>query len=105
MDPCLFCGKNEIHDPSCDFICSTCVQVLLEADQEDLKRAYAKAIEKGYPGKVKAIETFLIPEEPDGKRPTREFTRHLNRKRITRPVRYQKEPVRYFAIHATTSLL
>ncbi|MFH2061063.1 MAG: hypothetical protein ABIJ59_19525 [Pseudomonadota bacterium] len=65
---CLFCSKPEkTYAPKDDFICSSCVQMLLVADQEELKRAHALAFEKGYPNKAWAIESFLEEEEHHGK--------------------------------------
>ena len=67
MSPaCLFCNcpeNNYKAGPDTDFICSPCVQILLQGNQIELKRAYDKAIEKGYPNKARAIESFLQPEE------------------------------------------
>ena len=60
---CLFCGQPE---KSCkpsklvDFICGSCVQILLGADQGKLWRAYEKAVRLGYTRKASAIETFLV---------------------------------------------
>jgi hypothetical protein len=93
---CLFCGFPEPGykpNPDVEFICSGCVQILLSANQEDLNRAYIKAIEMGYSTKAKAIESFLIPEVSDGKRPTRNSPRHPNRERATEPIRYQKKRI------------
>jgi hypothetical protein len=93
---CLFCGFPENGyrpSPDKELICSGCTQLLLSADQEDLNRAYIKAIESGYSSKAKAIESFLNPEVSDGKRPTRYSPRHLNRERATGPIRYQKKRI------------
>ena len=97
---CLFCNKTEKNykpDPDVDFICGTCVQLLLRADQEDLKKAHKKALDEGDPRKASAIETFLIPEDVDGKRPGKKrpkrkgtgksIGRRSNRKRVTRLIR------------------
>lgn len=49
---CLFCGdieKNYKPEPGKDIICSTCVQILVTADQTDLKQAHVKSIDKGQP--------------------------------------------------------
>jgi hypothetical protein len=65
-EACLFCNgleKKYKPGPGKFFICSQCVQLLLSADQADLKIAHRKAIEKGYNNQVRAIESFLIPEE------------------------------------------
>jgi hypothetical protein len=97
---CLFCnGPEKAYNPSPDveFVCSTtCTQHLLNADQEDLNRAHTKAIEKGYHNKAKAIEFFIVQENPNGQRKpkTRKHERHTNRTRIVRPTRNQKKPVR-----------
>ncbi|HUT44543.1 MAG TPA: hypothetical protein VMW95_09415 [Desulfobacterales bacterium] len=91
---CLFCNCQEPNykpGPDVDFICSSCVQLLLGADQDDLHKAHAKAIEKGYPAKAKAIESFLIEDEYNV-RETEKFKRNLERKRslpAIRPSRYQ----------------
>jgi hypothetical protein len=90
---CLFCGFPEAgyHPGSkMEFVCSCCVQILLSADQADLSRAYLKAVEMGYSSKVKAIESFLIPEESNA-RETKISKRDLVRKRPMRAVR----PSRY----------
>ena len=47
---CLFCCDADTDDkPEAgrDLICPLCVQILLAADQKDLRRAHVKAIEKG----------------------------------------------------------
>ena len=45
-DLCLFCNSMEKCNSSTDtdLICSRCFQILREADQQDLKRAYEKAL-------------------------------------------------------------
>ena len=67
MSPaCLVCNFHENnYKPGLDtdYICSRCVQILLQANTVELKRAYDKAIEMGYPNKARAIESFLQPEE------------------------------------------
>ena len=60
---CLFCGDFETNykpDPGTDFICSTCVQLFLGADQKELKTAYKKAIDKRFTDKARAIESFIV---------------------------------------------
>ena len=92
---CLFCsgqGPNYKLGPNVDFICSSCVQQLLSASQEDLKRAYTKAIEKGYQNKAKAIESFLDEERHYGK--TENSKRNMERKRPVRKVRPSRHKVR-----------
>jgi hypothetical protein len=91
-DTCLFCGKPEKGyrpSKSVDFICGSCVQLLLDADQGQLKRAYEKAVRLGYKGKASAIKTFLIPEDDNAE--TEEPERNMVRERAVqsfRPSRY-----------------
>ena len=62
---CLFCNHPEsscIPSPQVDYICGLCVVLLADADQADLKRAYQKALNKGYLRKVSALESFIIPD-------------------------------------------
>ena len=85
MELCLFCNNSDkIYKPEkdADFVCGSCVQLFLSADKGDLKRAYQKAIERGYDRKARALESFIdhTRGETDGKRPERNF----DRKRITR---------------------
>nr|BDD46986.1 hypothetical protein 4 [Desulfobacteraceae bacterium] len=91
-DLCLFCNGLEIKykpETGNNFICSRCVQMLLVADQQDLKKAHARAIQKGFTNKASAIESFLISEDKiDGQRkPAKKRGRHSNRKRIVRIIR------------------
>ena len=98
---CLFCNQEEPgYKPSAntDFICSSCVQVLLGAEQLNLRRAHEKAVSKGYESKARAIESFLIPEENDGKRPAKRNRKNLNRKGITRTLRNQAKRIGRFAL-------
>jgi len=87
---CLFCNKPEKSYNDVGFLCGTCVQLLLHADKEDLKRAYKKALDYGYLRKARAIETFLPRKEKHGKRPDKSVKRDFNRARITRPIRDKK---------------
>ena len=86
---CLFCNQEEkaykAHD-GVDYICSKCVQIFIAADQAELKRAYDKAIEKGYQNKVRAIESFLIQEEINV-RETQKHKRDMVREGSVRTVR------------------
>ena len=96
---CLFCNgteKNYKPNPHMDFTCGTCVQLLLRADQADIKKAYKKALDEGYLRKVSALESFIIPEEKNAKRPTKSIERNLDRERTARPIRNKErlpEPV------------
>ena len=93
---CLFCGFPESRyrpDADKEFICSECVQTLISADQKDLERAYSLSIEKGYPNKASAIESFLIPEEINA-RETKISKRNMVRKRPKRTVRPSPNQIR-----------
>ena len=94
---CLFCCDADTDDkqePGKDFICSLCVQMLLAADQEDLKRAHGKAIERGYDRKAKSIESFLIEGEVTNERKTKKLKRNMGRKRPVRAVRPTRNQLR-----------
>jgi len=94
---CLFCnGQERGYKPSSgvDFICCQCVQLLLGADQDGLKRAYAKAIEKGYRNKAKAIESFLVDGGNDDDRETKKSKSYLERARPLRKVRPSRNKIR-----------
>ena len=94
-DTCLFCGKPEKgYKPSksVDFICSVCVQLLLEADQGELRRAYDKALFLGYAGKASAIKTFLIPEDEHAE--TEEPERGVVRERSVQAAGFTRDQVR-----------
>jgi hypothetical protein len=95
MNNCLFCNQEEGHgyhpEKEIDFICSRCVQILLSAEQLHLKRAYDKAISKVYENKAHAIESFLIPEDRNGKQVNkRRIEKHFDGKRINRAARFKK---------------
>jgi hypothetical protein len=108
VEACLFCDHCEPgHGSSCEYVCGSCVQLLLNADLEDLKRAHTKAIDKGYQNKAKAIEFFIEKENPNGQRKPkiRKHERHPNRARIVRPVRNKKKPLRRTTVEAPASLL
>lgn len=90
--PCLFCSQG--FESEVEHICSSCVQLLLNADQEDLSKAHTKAIEKGYTHKARAIESFLIPEEINVRK-TKKSNRNMARKRTlqkSRPSRNELGP-------------
>ncbi len=92
---CLFCnGQEPNYKPGSDvdFICGSCVQLWLGADQDDLRKAHAKAIEKGYPRKAKAIESFLHESKYYGK--TEKSKRNLARERPLRTVRPSRHEIR-----------
>jgi hypothetical protein len=87
---CLFCNLPEPNykpDTGVDYICGGCVILLADASQDELKRAYGKAIAMGYLNKASAIESFLIPEVEDGMRPSKSVRRNIDRKRAARTIR------------------
>jgi hypothetical protein len=93
-ETCLFCNLQEkgCEPPqSVHFICSRCVQLLLAADQADLRRVHEKAVRLGYMGKVDAIKTFLV-EDQDAE--TEKVRRNLERKRPMPTVRPARDQVR-----------
>jgi len=97
MINCLFCNEPEptqgykASQKDIQYICSGCVQILLQAEPLHLERAYKKAIRKGYESKAKAIESFLIPEGDDGKQINRRRTKERsNRVRASRTTQFKK---------------
>jgi len=66
---------------------------LLRADQIDLNKSFAKAIEKGYPNMVKAIESFIIEEKFNVSK-TKKLERSVVRKRPMRTVRPSRYEIR-----------
>lgn len=81
---CLFCnGPETSYQPQCDFICSGCIQLLCDADQDDLKRAHAKAVRLGLSRKVEALESF-IEEEEFYDREAKKLERNMARTRSVR---------------------
>jgi hypothetical protein len=94
-ETCLFCGlpeKGYRPSKSVDFICSVCVQLLLSADQGQLKRAYEKAVRLGYMGKASAIKNFLV--EDDDNAETEEPERGMVRERALQSFRPARDQVR-----------
>jgi len=103
---CLFCQnpdrcrkRHYKPDKGVEFICSGCVQHLLNANQEYLKRILELAKENGDRGKVSAIKSFLIPEGQDHeqRKPKSKFRININRKRSLRSVRNKEERIRLAA--------
>jgi len=93
---CLFCNgeeKNYKPEPGKDYICSLCVILLGDADQEDLKRALAKAEEKGFRNKASAIKSFIIEDECNDRK-TKKSKRNMVRKRPLRTARPTRDEVR-----------
>ena len=93
---CLFCGsqeKNYKPPPNIDFICSRCVQLLLSAEQSELKRALAKAAEMGFENKVLALQSFIVEDETND-RQTKITKRNLERERLMPAIRPSRHQVR-----------
>ena len=87
---CLFCCDADTDDkPEAgkNLICPLCFQILLEANQEDLRRAYGKARERGYERKARAIKSFLIEDDVTNDRKAKKHKRNMGRKRPVRAVR------------------
>ncbi len=78
-----------------DYICPDCVQLLLMTSQEELQRAYDKAIWVGSSNQAWALESFIREKPNDTKRPEpKDVTRYSNRIRINRPVRHKAKSPR-----------
>jgi hypothetical protein len=92
MKLCLFCNE-QVYKTDADYICGSCVQLLLNADQADLERAYKNAIDKGYSNKARAIESFFIPEEINVRK-TQKSKRNMVRKRPLRKARPPRDELR-----------
>ena len=101
VEVCLFCNEPEpSYKPEVDFICGTCVVLLADADQADLKTAYQKALIEGYQRKVSALESFIIPGGRDEQRKpeSKKRGRYTNRIGIVKSVRNQKERIKRVAV-------
>ncbi len=86
---CLFCDgieKNYKPAKAVDYICSSCVLLLADANQDDLKRAYVKAEAKGLKNKAAALKSFIIEDEIN-ERKTKKSKRNMERKRSSRSSR------------------
>jgi hypothetical protein len=110
MEACIFCNEPEKgYRPGkdIDFICGCCVILLADADQDDLKRAYQKALDKGYPKKVSALESFIIPEGNNEQiKPKSKLNRrHSHRKRSIKSVRSKKERIGRLQVQSKATIL
>jgi hypothetical protein len=107
---CLFCNEPDRSykpEPDKDFICGSCVQLLLRADQDDLKRAYAKAIDMEYKRKAEALKLFLHDgENYEQRKPkSKKRGRHPNRTRIDRVARSKKERIKRSKVSTPITVL
>ena len=101
MEVCLFCNQQEpSYKPEVDFICGSCIVLLADADQADLKNAYQKSLIEGYQRKVSALESFIIPEGKDEQRKpeSKKCGRYTHRAGIVKSVRNQKERIKRVAV-------
>jgi pyrrolidone-carboxylate peptidase len=93
---CSFCNTEtdaeKVDKTAGSYICSHCFQLLLNETQENLSKAYALAIAKGYHDKAKAIQSFL--EEKINDRKTENTERDMVRKRLSRSARPSLNRVR-----------
>ena len=93
---CLFCNepeKNYQPGPDVDFICDLCVILLTGAEQGDLKKAHAKAIDKGRESQASALESFIIEDEHNVRK-TKKSKRNMERKRPLRKAGSSRDKVR-----------
>jgi len=107
---CLFCnGPDRSYKPAPDkdFICGSCVQLLLRADQDDLSRAHKEALDKEYINKARAIESFLANGGNDEQRKpkSKKRGRHSYRTRIDRVAGSKKERIKRSAISTSIAVL
>ena len=90
--PCALCRSN--HESDIVHICGDCVQILLDTDQDELKRVYELAKVKNSIDQMWAINCFINKEGIDdsaGKKPDRSESIELisdrtGSSRLTRPV-------------------
>ena len=93
---CLFCGGMEKdYKPAkgVDYICSSCVLLLADANQDDLQRAYVKARAKGFENKASALKSFVIEDEINDRK-TKNSKRSMERARPLRKVRPSRDKIR-----------
>ena len=97
-DLCLCCNQEENYNRNSDteYVCGSCVQLLFNADQDELKRAHELALAKSRADKVRAIESFILPEETENEqqRPKSKSRFHSHRIRSSKFVRREKERIR-----------
>jgi hypothetical protein len=93
---CMFCNIPEPEykpGANVNFICSRCVLLLADANQDDLKRACVKAEAKGFKNKASALKSFIIEDEYN-ERKTKKSKRDMERARPVRKVRPSRDKVR-----------
>ena len=90
---CVFCYQQEKYDRPYDkevqFLwCSNCIQKLLVMSQEQLRRAYDLAVEKGYLEKANSLEQLM--KEEGYVRETEKTRPDLVRKRPMRKAQFAR---------------
>ena len=67
MQPaCLFCDskkEGKTVKQGCEFVCSSCSNILMQTNSDQLRRYYRNALDKRDRRKATAISIFL-PEKP-----------------------------------------
>lgn len=94
---CLFCNQVESYNrnPGTEHICGSCVQLLLNYSQDDLKREYRLAVDKDDDRKAKALNSFIISEGyHEQRKPKSKSGFNFNRKRSFRSIRNKEDRVR-----------
>lgn len=94
MNGCLWCNgpepcKHYKPGKDMDFVCSSCVQLLLGCSQDKLAELQKACLAKGYDQKVEALKSFIGELEHVPK--TRKIRSGMVREGPVRPIR----PARY----------
>jgi len=92
---CVFCGSHE------GYICAACVQKILLMTEDQLRQAYALAVEKGYTEKAEILESYMEEIFDEGNNVVAGSTKRSGR---FGGVRYQKKPARPAAERKRISL-
>jgi hypothetical protein len=106
---CLFCNKPERNrkpGKNVEFVCSNCVIILADAEQDDLKFAHKKATELSSARQLRALELFIIGEENGQQKPETKFNRrHSNRKRSVKSIGSKEERLGRVQVQSKTTIL
>jgi hypothetical protein len=95
--PCSFCGHPETAtnyrpQPETAYICSRCVITLTAADQLQLIKGHALAIQKGYVHKAWALSKFIVKQNDGHGKRKQLSARKKRRLPIRQPVkRFRKK--------------
>ena len=97
---CLFCGTERdakrVDSTAKSYICSNCVQTLVNLSQEQLRKAYDLATEKGYSNKAKAIESFITEAYNVSRNKRSNTTKYIDRNSPLRTVGHEQGKARRF---------